>query len=164
MKTYIIAVVVFLVSCSSPNNQKHYRVVLKHDENGTTIQGSKEDLISYIRGGAEIRIGWGVEGKTHTIEHLSDPIWLSVLDGSEVIAHLDPQVLSQVDWTNLSANYSDTSSIHQLWRVVLTTKGEFDAIWYDQKSNELVKRIPQQKTMLWFARGIKNDATLYSKE
>ena len=97
--------------------------------------GSKTELIKYIRGDAEIKIGLGVKGESHSIEHLSEPIWIAILDESEVNAHLDAQVLSKIDWNNLSANYADSALLNQEWRVVITTNGEFDASWFDKKND-----------------------------
>ncbi len=164
LRIVIALSILLLYSCGSEFQKSEFQLVYKNDKEGQTISGSKEALIQYIRGGAEIKIGWGAKGGNHAIEHLCDPIWLSVLDESEVICHLDPQVLSKIDWENSSASYADSTLLNQEWRVVITTKGEFDAIWYDRKNNSLIKRVPQNHTMSWFARGNKNAMPLFSKE
>ena len=158
----ITLISILLVSCKSENKNAQYHIVYKNDKSGNVLKGSKEELIKFIRGGADIKIGWGVKGKSHTIEHLSEPIWIAVLDEKEVIAHLDPQVLSKTDWENLSANYADTTLLSQEWRVVITTKGEFDAVWYDRKNGTIIKRRPQNHTISWFAKGNDNREPLFS--
>ncbi len=150
---FMIALMTFLVSCQSKIDQGRYRVAYKNDRDGRALAGSKAQLIQAIRGGADIRIGWGFKGKVHTIEHLSDPIWIAVLDEKEVIAHLDPQVLSSVDWDSLTASYADSSLLQQEWRVVLSTNGEFDAVWYDRKKEKMAERRPQNHTMTWYVKG-----------
>ncbi len=158
-------IVVLLISCQSENKYAEYQIVYKNDKEGNTLIGSKEELIKYIRGGAEIKIGWGTKGKSHSVEHLSEPIWIAILDESEVIAHLDAQILSKIDWDNLSANYKDSTLVNQEWRVVVTTKGEFDAVWSDRKNRNIIKRTPQNHTMSWFAKGIiKNDPLFSTKK
>ncbi len=142
----------FLISCQSEVKESGFKIVYKNDKQGNTLIGSKEQLIQHIRGGAEIKIGWGSKGKNHTIEHLSEPIWIAVIDESEVIAHLDPQVLSKIDWKNLRANYSDSTLLTQEWRVAITTKGEFDAVWVNKIDGTLIKRVPQNHTMTWFVK------------
>lgn len=127
--------------------------VYKNDKAGNTVLGSKEKLINAIRNGNPVRIAWGSKGKTHTIEHISDPIWIAILDEKEVIAHIDPQVLSRVDWETLSADYSDSTKLNEEWRVAITTKGEFDAVWYDKTNYKLIKRVPQNHVMTWFVKG-----------
>lgn len=141
------------LSCASENTVSEYRIVYKNDREGNTLKGSKEALIHHIRGGADIKIGWGGQGKAHSIEHLSEPIWIAVLDETEVVAHLDPQVLSRTDWEALTADYADSTLLDQEWRVVLTTKGEFDAVWYNRKNGTISNRRPQKHTMTWFAKG-----------
>ncbi len=130
-----------------------WQLVLKTDKDGSVVAGSKAALIDAVRNGSDLKIGWGVQREDLSIEHLSEPIWLAVLSEQEVMAHLDPQVLSAIDWDNLNANYEDTTLLDKEWRVVLTTKGDFDAVWYDRKADTIVRRWPQKHIMSWFAKG-----------
>lgn len=140
-----------------------YKIVYKNDKEGNTVLGSKQQLIDYIRGGADIKIGWGSKGKTRRIEHLSEPRWLAVLNESEVTVHLDPQVFSRVDWNTLTASYVDSTFTNREWRVVLTTKGDFDAIWMDRNTKEVLRRVPQKHSMTWFARGTARKEPFFMK-
>ena len=149
-KLLFISAIALLFSCQQQHS--NYQVVYKSDKEGNTLQGSKAALINSIRGGADIKIGWGSQGKTHRIEHLSEPIWIAVLDETEVTAQLDPQVLAKTHWEELTASYADSTLLNQEWRVVITTKGEFDAVWYDSHHGKLIKRIPQNHPMTWFAK------------
>lgn len=152
-RVFIILILILIASCKQKTLDSGYQVVYKNDKEGNTLLGSKELLINHIRGGAAIKIGWGSKGKTHSIEHLSEPIWIAILDELEVIAHLDAQVLSATDWDKLTANYSDSTLLNQEWRVVITSKGEFDAVWYDRNNGKVIRRRPQNHTMTWFAKG-----------
>lgn len=158
IKTSIFIILVCLLpSCFPKNQSNEYQLVYKNDKEGKTIVGSKEDLIKAIRLGASIRIGWGSQGKNHTIEHLSEPVWIAILDEKEVIAHLDPQVFSEIDWNNLTATYTDSLEVVNEWRVAITTKGNFDAIWYDRKNHLITRRVPQNHVMSWFIRDVDLD-------
>ncbi len=164
-KVLFILVIALLSSCQQENVNSNYKIVYKNDKEGNTLKGSKEKLINCIRGGAEIKIGWGSKGKNHRIEHLSEPIWIAILDESEVVAHLDPQVLAKTDWDELTADYADSTLLDQEWRVAITTKGEFDAVWYDRDQGGVIKRIPQNHPMTWFAKGnSKTNVPLFSNE
>ncbi len=164
-RVFIGFVVIFLISCQTEKKDSNYKIIYKSDKEGKTLMGSKEELVGRIRGGADIKIGWGSKGKTHSIEHLAEPIWIAILDEKEVVAHLNPQVLSKTNWDKLSANYSDTTLLNQEWRVVITSKGEFDAVWYDRNSGKVIKRIPQNHTMTWFAKSnIDNSTPLFLDE
>lgn len=154
MKKYILLIFVILnyTSCKQENNPNKLQVLYKNDKNGVTLLGSKENIIDAIRKGADIKIGWQSETKVRKIEHLSTPVWLAVLNEKEVLAHLDPQVFSVIDWDKLSAAYVDDKMLDVEWRVVLTTSGSFDAVWYNTKADTVVRRIPQNHEMTWFAR------------
>ena len=138
-------------SCSNWRASNKWQIVYKVDSSGHPLIGNKEKLINAIRQGADIKIGWGSKGENHSIEHLSIPIWFAILDEKEVIAHLDPQILSTIDWDSLSANYRDSQKLDEEWRVVITSKGEFDAVWYDRRGDSLIKRIPQNHVISWFS-------------
>jgi len=152
-----IFLLISIISCTE-NPDTNWEVALKTDKSGKAVEGSKVKLIQAIK------IGWGSKGKTRSIEHLSEPIWLGILNGQEVTAKLHPQLLGgTVDWDNLSANYSNTDVLSQEWRVVLTTKGSFDAIWYDRKGDSLVRHVPQQHPMTWFvsSNGVERNTPLF---
>ena len=133
------------------NSTIGWTLVFQHDKEGTPVAGSKEKLLSAIRNGYSIRVGWGWKGEQRSIEHLSEPIWLAILSEAEVMAHLDPQILSGIDWDIPTANYADTTLLKQEWRVVLTTEGKFDAVWTDKFTGEIIRRVPQNHPMSWFA-------------
>ena len=154
----IFLFIIFWGCTPQPNTNNEWRVVLKTDRDGTVLKGSKQELMQAIRNGADLKIGWGVKREDLSIEHLSSPIWLAILSEQEVMAHLDPQVLSAIDWEELNASYKDSTLLHQEWRVVLTTKGDFDAIWYDRKGDSLLKRWPQKHIMTWFAKADSKEA------
>lgn len=162
---YILLLAFFLACTQKPSSSNTWEVVLKTNKDGEVLKGSKAALVDAIRGGADIKIGWGGKREDLSIEHLSSPIWLAILSEQEVMAHLDPQILSGIDWNSLNANYKDPSLLQKEWRVVLTTKGDFDAVWYDKKADTLVRRWPQKHIMTWFAKdhNEKKAVPLFSK-
>ncbi len=160
MKKLLSALAILLFCCCGMQQQKNtdWNMVYKCDKEGNALTGSKQALVEAIRKGASVKIGWGFKGKKHRIEHLSEPIWLAILDEKEVIAHLDPQVLSSTDWEELTASYKDTTQLVYEWRVVISTKGEFDAIWYDRDKHELSRRFPQNHPISWFIKDMDENA------
>ncbi|MDB4292389.1 hypothetical protein N9954_03220 [Maribacter sp.] len=152
-KYVLVACLIFIsTSCKQESVSTKMHVLYKNDKNGMALLGSKENVIAAVRKGADIKIGWQSVGKTRKIEHLSTPIWLAVLNEKEVMAYLDPQVFANTDWDNLSAAYTDSKNLAIEWRVVLTTSGSFDAVWYNRKVDSVVRRVPQNHEMTWFAR------------
>jgi len=152
----IVFIVFHFISCNQNKSGSDFKIVYKNDKEGNTLIGSKQELIKYIRAGASIKIGWGVKGKERSIEHLSEPIWIAVMNESEVGVQLAPHI---------SSAFTDTSKINEEWRVKLNTKGEFNAVWYDKYDGTLIKRVPQNHTMTWFAKGnIENSKPLFLNE
>ncbi len=151
--TSFLILLLLITSCNIGNQQQHdWRIALQTTKTGEVVDGSKQELITAIRNGADLKIGWGHKGKNHSIEHLSEPIWLAILDEKEVLAKLHPQYSSSLNWDSLQGNHADSSILNEEWRVVLSTKGNFDAIWYDRKKDTLIKRVPQNHAMTWFVR------------
>ncbi|PWL39716.1 hypothetical protein DKG77_02490 [Flagellimonas aquimarina] len=165
-KILLFSMIIVLSSCIKQQPfSNDWDVVLKTDRDGSVLKGSKKDLINAIRNGQDLKIGWGAKREDLSIEHLSSPIWLAILSEKEVMAHLDPQVLSNIDWDSLNVNYKDSDKLQQEWRVVLSTKSNFDAVWYDKKADTLIRRWPQKHIMTWFAKGPveKNAVPLFNK-
>ena len=144
-------IVIGLSSCTPSADSGTYMVVLRTDENGNALLGSKEELIEQVRAGADIKVGWGAKGKTRSIEHLSEPIWIAIRNEEEISVLLDPHVTT-----------SDSSQINQEWRVTMSTTGEFDAVWYDKFTGRVVRHVPQRHPMVWYAKaGSTYDKPLY---
>lgn len=144
-------------ACTPSSSPTQWKVVYKNDKKGNQLVGNKEALVNAIRNGASVKIAWGAKGKNHRIEHVSHPIWLAILDETEVIAHLNPQVLSNINWDELTATYSDSTKLKEEWRVVITTKGTFDAIWYNREEDQLIKRVPQNHIISWMVKDGNNE-------
>lgn len=166
MKKYYFLALLILVSISCANTERNneWNIIYKNDKDGNALIGSKTQLINAIRLGQDIKIGWGAKGENHSIEHLSEPIWLAILDEKEVIAHLNPQILSTIEWDNLSANYSESLKLNEEWRVVITSKGEFDAVWYDRSRDSVIKRMPQNHVISWFSKNVEDKPIPLFKE
>ena len=60
-----------------------WRLVFAHDQDGGTVQGSKEDLIAAILAGKSIRIYWA----GRRVQHVTDSNFLTILEG-EVFAQV----------------------------------------------------------------------------
>ena len=152
LSSFLPLLLLLSFTACQPQQTERWHIAYKHTGEGKLIQGDKNQLFSTIRAGKQVRIGWGWKSEERglSIEHLADPIWLAILNEQEVIAHLDPQVLSAIDWETNSANYADSSLFDQEWRVVINTSGAFDAVWYNRKNQEVSRRVPQAHTVTWF--------------
>jgi hypothetical protein len=102
MKTALIIGLSILASISlfgqNNENQKGedgWTLVYANNENGTKVSGDLGKLISAVRNGEPIRIGWTVEhptDKSLKVEHFADAKFLTILSDSIVFAQIEPIV------------------------------------------------------------------------
>ena len=150
------------LACQNENPSDSWAIALKTDKDGNVLNGSKSKLINAIRGGADLKIGWGWKNGDKSLEHVAIPNWIGILNEQEVYVYLDHQVLSGIDWENLRPSYQDSSLVNQEWRVAISTDGSFDAIWIDRKQDTLRRRVPQNHIMTWWVKAGHSKTPLFS--
>src|SRR4029453_19146368 len=72
-----------------------WALVYANDENGNRVSGDLEKLLSAVRNGEPIRIGWTIEplaNKILKVEHFADAKFITILCDSTVFAQIDPIV------------------------------------------------------------------------
>lgn len=80
IKNTIITLFLLSLTFNAANAQikSQYKVVYEADREGKRISGSLEDLLTYVRNGNPIRVGWEL-GKR--LEHWTDAGFLTILKG-----------------------------------------------------------------------------------
>lgn len=135
------------LSCATPA----WRLAYRHDTEGRPIAGSKAALIEAIRRGDPVRIAWGGafqgrDGKTLSVEHSADPVFLSITGGEEVVAQI-PEHIAQVAYNDEATATYEAGGV--MWRGLFSTTGRFDAIWVDRGTGKEVRRRPQRAATAW---------------
>lgn len=135
-----------------------WNVALHHDKDGNVISGSSDALVSAIRRGCQLRVGWGAKraaDPTQTIEHLATPAWVTVRNSnmvevqlSDFIINLDVLGEAAVDHPRRERFGGTEKAVN--WRATLKTDGSFNAVWYSAATGEFVTRMPQRHPMKWF--------------
>ena len=118
---YILAIVVlvFVFQCG---NSQSYSIVLETDFGGAVSSGSKEKLISYIREGKPVRVGWQLDfdgDNTADLEHWVDATFITILK-KEVFTQIDP-IFAQ--GPNESIPQVEIYPDNTRWTAVLGTNG-----------------------------------------
>lgn len=125
----------------------------KNDTDGTSIAGSKEALLAAIRAGQPIHLAWGAstvrDGQTKSVEHLATPVFITIIDGKEVVVQLPEHIAQRSYWYPDRALFDDNAI---MWRGLMSTTGTFDAIWVNRATGEVTRRSPQRAAITWFAR------------
>lgn len=152
IRTLLLAGLMLLFSCKHKvASNGGWKAVYKHDENGNRISGSLDSLIAGIRGGYEVRVGWGWEkalgDSIARLEHMAEPLFLSIIQEKDVSVVIDPHPLLS---SYLKLGDQTMRDEYVIWQCVLTTKGEFNAKIFDGATGELVRDYPQTHRMTWF--------------
>lgn len=142
------------VWCLLNKPQLSWRLVYRHDINGKGLKGSKAALLNAIRGGQALQIGWGLSRLQNevvrSVEHTITPVFVTIIDGSEVVAQMPEHVAQRSYWKHDAALF-DLGAV--MWRGIATTQGQMDAIWVDRSTGEVIRRSPQRAAFSWYAQG-----------
>ncbi len=83
--TLCIFVLCTTLACKENKSQDQWQLAFENDANGDAISGSKTELISGLKKGAELRVGFGNHERTW---HLTDAAFISIIDDKEVYAQV----------------------------------------------------------------------------
>lgn len=137
------------LDCATPA----WRVMYRHDTEGRPTMGSKDALLSALRRGDPVRIAWGGafkarDGRTLSVEHSADPVFVTIAGGAEVVAQI-PEHIAQAAYHDEPTAAYEAGGV--LWRGLFSTSGRFDAIWVDRGTGKEVRRMPQKASLAWLA-------------
>lgn len=80
-----------------------WKLIFQTNRDGTPKYGSKEELINSIRKGSPIRVGWHSRRRndtTKSVEHFLDATFITIANGDEVFAQLQPFLAQRPDLTS----------------------------------------------------------------
>lgn len=169
MKTWTLLLITLCLSACEPG-APGWHLAVKHDSQGVIQEGELERLVDAVRAGCDIRVAWGARRRadsTRTIEHIAEPVWVSVRDGGSVEVQLDQFMINLGVLGEPAAEHPQREPYGGteravMWRANLKTDGTFDAVWYDAATGEFITRVPQRHPMSWFTDCVPgNAAPLY---
>jgi len=159
-KLFIIPLIILtFASCvnnedKNENNNQEWQLIYKNDKEGRPIFGNKEKLISIVRKGYPIRVGWAsrrTSDTTKTVEHTVNGEFLTIANGEEVFVQIKPFIAQRPDLT------SDTLSMTLLpvqshW--ILGTNGMISSASIDFVKDTINTYPPSlfRYRISWFAR------------
>jgi hypothetical protein len=156
MKTaWLIGLSIFVSPGLFGQNKENQKVengwalVYANDENGNRVSGDLEKLLSAVRNGEPIRIGWTIEppaNKSLKVEHFADAKFITILSDSTVFAQIDPivgQTPSIKDKTvTLKGNIE--------WSFSASSLGNNDSMNVNTKTGEIMDHKPFKCGIKWF--------------
>ena len=161
-KYLIITLITFsFLSCSryetrkdSLNEPFEWKLVYKNDENGQPIFGDKKELLSIIRKGYPLRVGWASRRQsdtTKTVEHTVDVKFITIANGNEVFVQIQPFFAQRPNLTSDTLSMS-LLAIKSSW--ILGTNGLISSV--SEKLDEATQSTSPPKlfgySISWFAK------------
>ncbi len=149
---FLFSMLIF--SCDQRSNSgENWEVVYRHNSNGETIEGDKQELINAVRRGYPIRIGFGGRRTRDTIksvEHVTDAHFLTIANGTEVFVQITP-IYGQTP--NLEMDSLRIKMKHEnKWTMLIGTNGERNVLSQSLNS-EIQKASTQSKRgATWYAK------------
>jgi hypothetical protein len=133
------------------NCNPQWRLAYHHETGGKAISGSKDQLFEAVRRGYPIRFAWGSTAQKEetkiSVEHAAAPVFLTIMNGSELVVQL-PEHIGQTSYWNAADAKFDQPQV--MWRGLMGTTGEFDAVFVDRASGKTIQRIPQRARIAWY--------------
>lgn len=138
--------------CAVPDCTPSWRLAYQHDTNGQRLAGSKEALFDAVRRGYPIRLTWGMAlpERNISVEHAAEPVFTTIANGAEVVAHLPEHIGQQSYWDPKQATFDNPAV---MWRGIMTTAGDFDAVFVNRATGDVVRRLPQKARIAWYVLG-----------
>lgn len=153
--------VLAFISCTQEENKNdkgtsvdEWKLVYKNDKDGNRVSGDRDVLLSYVRKGNPIRIGWASRRQSDTtkaVEHMVDAQFLTIANGSHVFAQITPFLAQRPDLT------SDTLSMTLLpiesnW--ILGTNGIISSVSIDHGKDSVWASPPKLfgYELSWFSK------------
>ncbi len=148
--------------CCTQDRNKHekkiiineWKLVYKNDKDGNKILGDIDKLISNVRKGNPIKIGWASRRRndtTKTVEHIVDAEFLTIANGSHVFAQIKPFLAQRPDLTSDTLNMT-LLPVESNW--VIGTNGMISSINIDY-SKDTIRSFPPKLFgygLSWFSK------------
>ena len=153
-KVIFILMPMFIFPCCKQTLERDWQLVYRNDDQGNSLHGSKEKLLEAVRHGKEIRIGFGGRRATDTlrsVEHLVDAHFLTIANGREVFAQIQPIIGQR---PNLTSDTLDITFREQWqWSIIVGTNGFSDRLMIDRFADTIVSHRNRPMGVSWFVKG-----------
>ncbi len=137
--------------CLDQEPVRSWKVAYRTDIDGKSTDGSPQKVLNALRSGGQIRVGWGFSkqhnGSDLKIEHAVTPVFITAINERHFVAQL-PEHIAQKSYADINQAKFETANV--MWRGLLTSQGDFDAIWVDRSTGQEMRRFPQRAAVTWF--------------
>ena len=128
----------------------NWRLMFVNAPDGEPLAGKREDLLSAMRRGSPVRVGWGEAAPdgAWSVEEFASTTFVNIMAGREVVAQIEPA------W--IQSHYTDAARAGLRvpmteWHATIATTGRFEAVMIDRRSGAERRRLVQRTTVHWYA-------------
>lgn len=160
---FFVATLLALTSCKeksliTTNTENGGWVLMyRNDDNGNSMFGDKDQLIEAVRNGLPVRIGFGSRGSTDStksIEHVTNAHFLTISNGKEVFAQIEPIIGQYPVLENDSLSITFRQNIN--WSIIVGTNGFSDRLSTDYLTDTIIGNRTRATEVSWFVRSSQN--------
>ncbi len=129
---------------------REWSLVYESDENGKKLQGDRARLISILRKGQPIRIGWTIENpsnKAMKVEHVTDAAFATIMNDTIIYAQITPIVGQTPDFIKQSITFKENMQ----WAFMASSAGNHDAMFTNIKTGEILSHKGFKCAIRWYA-------------
>lgn len=153
MKQLLFSLIILclVVGCQQITNPE-WKLVYRHDNDGNKLSGSKQELRDAVRKGYPIRVGFGGRSRSDTtisVEHVADAKFLTIANGEEVFAQVDPIIGQNPDLEADTVTIQFRDSLE--WCIIIGTNGQSDRITTNRLKGKVQGQTSRKMTASWFA-------------
>lgn len=126
-----------------------WELVYENDASGNRVSGDISALISAVRNGMEVRVGWESERRGEKplwVEHIAEASFLTIMSGEIVFAQIHGILGQTPDFSKEELLLKENLN----WTLMAATNGKSDAIMRDMTTSEITGHNQRARGFKWW--------------
>lgn len=147
----ILIFVLLSLMTSSLMAQNHWKLVYENDADGNSVAGNLAELITVIRSGEEVRLGWLIQSTkdpSWKIEHFAEAKFITIMNDGTVQAQIDPIIGQTPDLDELQIVFKENLE----WSMIASTNGKTDRMMRNPVTGEITGHQIRKGGIKWFVK------------
>ena len=127
----------------------NWQLIYENDAAGKTVQGALETLLTAVRAGKEIRIGWSSQRPDNPkikVEHMANAKFLTIMSDAIVFAQIDPIIGQTPQFEQQEVILKENLE----WSMIAGSNGKSDSIMRNTASGKIEGHNKRPRGIKWF--------------
>lgn len=136
-------------AAAAPCGGSEWHFVFANDGQGRELKGSRSTLLTAIRRGSPVRVGWSEASAKEkwSVEEFSDTGFTNIMGDREVVAQLSPAMIQS---HYLDASRAGLRNPAVEWQAIMSTNGRFEALMIERASGRTIRKLVQRTRINWY--------------